>query len=358
VSARSERASRVIAPFGGRDGFVRLDRNEDPVGWDAGLVAELSSLITPEALAAYPDATQLTARLAKWTDRSEQEILVTSGSSEGLRLAFETFADEQSTVIRLDPTYSLYELYESIAGSKTLLAHYPPNLVPSTDALLSAIGSTEAPLVVIANPDQPLGAALSLPELRRIANAVANVCGFLVVDEAYHLFGAETALPLIDDFDNVAITRTFSKAFGLAGVRLGYVLGQREIILNLRRLEPAVPPSAISMLAGIWALDHIDVVVERAAGVIAGREYLAGKLQSVAMSALPSLGNFLLVPAASNEQATAIVSGCRKEGFLIKGPLQVGPLSACVRITVGPERLMEEFWSRCGHLFVDRSPSP
>ena len=355
LSGRSLRAVRNFAPFGGREGFVRLDRNEDPVGWPEDLVNEFAQSISPEALAAYPDPSQLQESIARWLDRGVKEILITSGSSEGLRLVFETFADERSSTVLLDPSYSLYDLYRSVAGSKSVTAQYSKGLAPPLDELLESISAARPSLVVLANPNQPLGVDFSLKDLRGIAQAANCVGAVLAIDEAYHLFGAETALALLDEFPNVVLVRTFSKAFGLAGLRLGYLVGQPSIIAQLRKLEPAVPPSSISLLGGTWALSHLDVALDRVAAAVQGRGLLAANLEKVGSPALPSLGNFLLVPCGSEQAAVNIVAGARQLGFLIKGPLLVRHIGPCVRVTIGPPELMERFWSNCQYLFSQPS---
>ena len=351
LSARSRRAHRVVAPFGGREGYVRLDRNEDPVGWPEDLVSEFARTLTPEMLSAYPDPTRLMMGIAQWLERGTDQILITSGSTEGLRLVFETFADESSTTVRFNPSYSLYELYESMAGSSSLSAEYSSDLVTPVDALLEVIESRHPSLVVIANPDQPTGAAITISDVEKIARVTEAVRGVLVVDEAYHLFGADSALPLIDRFPNLVIVRTFSKAFGLAGLRLGYLVAQPALVEKLKRLEPAVPPSSISLHGGVWVLDHMPTALERVADALQGRSLLAAKLAKVGAPAYPSLGNFLLIPVDSIDKALSIVAGSRMQGFLVKGPLDLAQLGICVRVTVGPQALMQRYWDSCGHLF-------
>ncbi len=351
ISARSQRAHRLVAPFSGRNGFVRLDRNEDPVGWPMELVDEFTSSITPESLAAYPDPALLTSRIGQWVGRNEREVLVTNGSTEGLRLVFETFVDETKTTVRLDPSYSLYELYESVAGSHNLVTPYSPDLVPPIGDLVTIINTNQPALVVVANPDQPTGVRITLDEIHQLAEASATVGAVLAVDEAYHLFGAETALPLISKYPNLVVIRTFSKAFGLAGLRLGYLVGDEQLIGKLRRLEPAVPPSSISLLGGVWVLDHMEAALGRVADAISGRQYLDHRLREAGSPAFPSFGNFLLIPLDSEAKARAIVSGSRDRGFLIKGPLNVRGVGACVRVTIGPLALMEDYWRECGTLY-------
>ena len=347
VGSRSSRAHRIRAGFGGREGKVRLDRNEDPVGWPPELVAELSREITPEAHAAYPDPTLLIDRIARWTGRSVDEVLITNGSTEGLRLVFETFGDEGRAILRLDPTYSLYELYESIEGLLSERVPYPADLSPPVEELLEAIAVGKPALVVVANPDQPTGVALSLDDLGRLAEATSVAGSVLAVDEAYFMFGAPSADGLLDHYDNVIVIRTFSKAFGLAGLRVGYVLAPGPLIDRLRRLEPAVPPSTVSLMGGVWAIDHLDDARERVARVVEGRSFLQDRLLEAGIRRVPSWGNFVLVPAPTTEAAGWVVAGARERGYLIKGPLDVRPVGPCIRITVGPRTLMEQFWTDC-----------
>jgi histidinol-phosphate aminotransferase len=215
------------------------------------------------------------------------------------------------------------------------------------DQLLEAIVAFRPALVVVANPDQPTGVAMSLEELRRVAAETEVAGSVLAVDEAYHMFGAESADLLLDVHENLVVIRTFSKAFGLAGLRLGYLLGRKPVIDRLRRLEPAVPPASLSLMGGVWALDHIREAQERIAQVILGREFLQARLTEAGMQFVPSLGNFVLIPAVTAEAAGCAVLGARGKGYLIKGPIGVEPIGPCVRVTVGPLSLMERFWADC-----------
>ncbi len=357
-SARSKRAIRTGSAFKHRGGLWRLDRNEDPQGWAKEHLQDVLDTVTADDLAAYPDSQPLQAAIAQWAGVSEDCVIISHGSTEGLRLIFETYLDDTTHVIHLDPTYSLYELYEMIQGCSVTKIPYvfqraTVDLAKTWAHLLDAVSSRPGSLVIFANPDQPLGATRSLKDLTALADAAQSVGSILIVDEAYHFFGAESALPLLRTHSNTMVVRTFSKAFGLAGIRIGYILSNASIIQELTALQLAVPPSGLSLKLALSSIQRSPDFEQRAQEIAEGRDWLDTHLRSRGIKALPSKGNFLLIPCPSHDDALNVIEEIRNKGFAIKGPLSVQGLGECIRITAGSRPLMEEFLQSCLPVLVE-----
>jgi len=320
-----------------------MDRNEDVTGWEEDRLREVLKRLGPADLAAYHDADRVQARIADWLGFQSANISITAGSSEAVQLVFETYLDDGGLALSLDPSYGLYEVFAAKCGGRLEGAPFDEHLRVDIDALISRLLSEAPSLVVIANPNQPTGTILDEGILRRLAEAAKSVNAVLLVDEAYCLFTPVTALGLVHEFPNLIVTQTFSKAMGLAGLRLGYCVGPQERIREIDRLRPLTQSNAVALAVAEYLLDHLDWALERVRATIEGREFLVSSFQDMGLVTFDSHANFVLLGCASSEGARALIDEARSRGYAIRGPLRGFPLDDFVRVTVGPKRLMEAF---------------
>jgi histidinol-phosphate aminotransferase len=353
VSERSERINRVVIPFEDRSELIRMDRNEDVVGWDEKNLAEMLGRIRPSDLAAYHDSDRLQQRIADWIGVLPTNLTITAGSSEALEMVFETYVDEGTNVLVLSPSYSLYEVFAAKCRARLIGFPFDSSLNVDVISLIDTMFKEQPRLVVIANPNQPTGTLLCLDELREIADAALAVGAILLVDEAYWLFTPESALSLITDYPNVIIIRTFSKALGLAGLRLGYCAGPAERIAEVEKFRSVTQSNSIALLAADYILDHLDWALARVSAVVAGRDYLVGEFFEAGLITFTSHANFVLLECASHKSAVQLIASARASGYAIRGPLLGYPLENFVRITAGPPYLMGQFWSQCSSKIFD-----
>lgn len=348
ASRRLSGVRRAFDPFVDRRGLVRLDRNEDPDGWDSEHFSRWIASLGPHDLAAYSDSAVLTRRIADWQSLSDEQVVVTQGSDGAVKLIFETYLDPGDVVVTLDPSWRMYDVWAAAYQSKVIGIPYSDDLTIEAESVCVAIEVERPRIVVIANPNQPTGTILSNESLERIAQVCASTGSLLVVDEAYYLFTEVTATELLSKFKELIIVRTFSKAFGLAGLRIGYCLSSSERVEELRLLRPVADASSLAISAALFSLDNIEWVRNRILSVVEGREYLSKKLVELDALTFPSSANFVLVGCESDVGARECVEKCRAHGFTIKGPLAVGPIPSMIRISVGSEETMMAFWERCG----------
>ncbi|MDQ5975142.1 MAG: histidinol-phosphate aminotransferase [Actinomycetota bacterium] len=353
ISARSARVHRVVVPFEDRTGLVRMDRNEDVSGWDDAHLGQMLSRIQSTDLAAYHDADPFQEQLAGFLGVPRESLTITSGSSEAVQMVFETYLDENTTVLALEPSYGLYEVFAAKCGAELLGFPYSDDLTLDVDGLITRIADVTPRLVVIANPNQPTGTVITEDDLRRIATAALGVGAVLLVDEAYFLFTPISAVGLISQFPNVVITQTFSKAFGLAGLRLGYCVGPVERIREIEKLRALTQSNAFALAVAAYVLDHEQWALARVSDVIAGRDFLVDRFVTAGLVSFPSHANFVLLGCSSSEAARKLVSQARGLGFALRGPISAPPLTNFVRVTAGPLALMEEFWAQAGSLILE-----
>ena len=345
LAARSTRVRRTVVPFDDRTGLLRMDRNEDVSGWDEHRLGDVLQRLTPVDFAAYHDADHIQARIARWLGLEAFNISVTAGSSEAVQLVFETYLDEGEVVVTLDPSYGLYEVFAAKCGGRMVGVPFDEGLEISVEAIVDAIRQHSPSLVVIANPNQPTGTVLRAECLRILAREALTQGAILLFDEAYCLFTPVTAIPLVEEFPNVVVCQTFSKAMGLAGLRLGYCVSDSSRIDEINRLRPLTQSNAVALAVAEYVLDNYDWAAERVAEIIEGREYLIARLREMGLETYNSHANFALIGCPSEQDAETLVCQLRRRGYAVRGPLRGYLLDNFVRVTVARLDIMRRFVS-------------
>jgi histidinol-phosphate aminotransferase len=349
-SRRLSRVKRVFDPYQDRTHYVRLDRNEDPVGWDDEHFERLRRSLSQYDLAAYADSSTFVRKLAAWLQVPPEWLLVTAGSDAAIKTLFETYVDPDDVVLMQDPNWRMYEVYNNVYQGRAVFVPYDRNLHFPVPAVSAALREHKVRLLILANPNQPTGTLLEAAVVEEIVAAAAQTGTVVAMDEAYYLFTPQTALGLVQRYPNLIIARTFSKAFGLAGLRLGYCVAQPERIAELSLLRPVTDSNSIALKCGEYALDHIDWTQRRAADVIQGREFLYAQLRQAGLATFASHTNFLLMRCPDMDSGRQLVAAARERRYLLKGPFAAAPLDNCVRVSIGPLALMQEFWADCQDL--------
>jgi histidinol-phosphate aminotransferase len=328
-------------PFTRSPAIVRLDRNEDVFGWPPELSSRFLEQLTATDLAHYPVSSGLLDRLSSSLGVSDEHLWVTAGCDEGLALAFQTFAAPRSTVIALTPSYGMYPVLASLVGARLLTVsdrRNPPALV---DLIARQIRRRRPTLVSIASPNQPTGTQFTPDEFAELATELASTGGTLLIDEAYFGFGATTALNLVHDHANVLITRTFSKAFGLAGVRVGFNISHPDRTAELSRAAPICESTSIGIAAATFALDNLPDVEKHVAQIVRGRNLLAERLTDAGFRVINPATNFIVMQVADFREGERLVATIERNGYLIRGPLSIPDWGWGLRITAVAEDRVE-----------------
>jgi histidinol-phosphate aminotransferase len=301
------------------DQVIRFDTNTFP--WPGASIDRLP----PEPLNEYPDTSYraLTEAIAQYADVPPDRITVGAGADEVLDLIARSFIAESSTVVLSRPTYPMFTVLTEMAGGAL-------DAVPSVDLRLDRGAFLEhahrAQLTWLSNPNNPTGELVPLAFIEELA---AGSAGVVVIDEAYFELSGVTAAGLIDRLPNLAVIRTLSKGFGLAGVRVGYSLAGPAISSVLRRVRPPGSVSVVSAALGVQALQDINGMRQRVATIVAERARLQAELTRVGFEARDSAANFLLV--RSGRQAAAMLL---RHGLVVRTFPASSPLADYIRITV------------------------
>lgn len=319
-------------------GTIKLDANENPFDFPADILAEICDRLK-QPITRYPDplAAELTGAISEYTGVPVEGIMAGNGSDEVILNLLLTFGSGGQVVIAV-PTFSMYRIYSLIAGAVPVEVFRTAGFGLDIDALCRAAGRAEARVVILCSPNNPTGNAASTKE---IATLLECSRALVVVDEAYIDFGGESCLKLLKGYPNLVILRTFSKAFGMAGLRVGYLLGNPAVVKELLRVKQPFNLNTFSQAAACTVLARKEEFKSQVQKILAYREKLAGQLATLpGIDVFPSQANFILF--RTRLPAKDIFESLLKEGILIRS-FRDPELKDCLRVTVGREQENEIF---------------
>jgi histidinol-phosphate aminotransferase len=327
-------------PVSGRAGRLRLDFNESTAGCSPQVLDALRASLHSESLAVYPEYGESMRVLAGFFGVAESELLLTNGTDEAIQLLVNAYVDDRDEVILLRPSYAMYRFYSELAGAAIAEIDYrKTDLSFPMDELLRSI-RPETRAVILANPNNPTGTALDLNGIKEVVQKAAHAA--VLIDEAYYDFCGITALPLLRQYPNLFVGRTFSKAHGLAALRIGCVFSNED---NIRLLHKAQSPYSVNALAAVAAraaVEDTSHVRSYVAEVLRARDLLCAGLDELGIPYFPSRANFILMNVG--RRAREIRDSLRERGILVRD--RSYELDGCVRVTVGTcaemARLLDE----------------
>ncbi len=332
-----ERMAPYLPPTAGREGKLRLDFNENTTGCSPRVLAALKRLASREKLAVYPEYGEARARLAAFFGVSPGELLFTNGTDEAIQVLINTYVDRGDPVLLLKPSYAMYRFYAELAGAALSEVSYRAgSLAFPLEELLEAL-TPQTRAVLIANPNNPTGTAVELAGLRRILQKAENAA--VLVDEAYFEFSGITALGLLGEYPNLFVSRTFSKVYGMAGLRLGCLFSQAENIAWLRKAQSPYSVNSLALLCAAEAVEDREYIDRYVKEALESRDLLCGTLDRMKIPYYPSAGNFVL--ACFGDRSIAIRDRLRQQGVLVRD--RSYEIAGCVRITVGRKTQMRRF---------------
>ncbi len=310
---------------------LRLDQNTNLHGRNPAL-----DRIDPRQLGVvdYPtrDADGLMDALAQWHGLRPENFLAANGSDEALDILTKTFTGQGDTLATPWPSYSLYPFYATLQDLHLQRVPLKRHQL-DVDALLAA----DAAMTIVATPNNPTGTRAPTGELERL---VTESKGIVVLDEAYIEYAGlkHSWLPRIEDHDNLVVMRTFSKAYGLAALRIGYLAANVDLMERLRLVKPPFNLNIYSERVATAALDEQEWIDEGVQVVIEQRERLEAALQRLGYDTVPSDANFIL--ARSPVPPGEVLAGLRRQGILVRSFPGAPMLDDTVRFSIGePEHM-------------------
>ena len=315
-------------PLGNRRG-LRLDFNENTLGCSPRVLEKLRSL-TGDDVARYPEREPLEAVVAGHLQVEPGELLLTNGTDEAIHIVCETYLEGRDEVLVTVPTFAMYEIYASATGAAVISTPAEEDFRFPAAAVLERINERTR-MIAVANPNNPTGALAAAEDLLRIARAAPNAA--LLVDEAYFEFCGETLIPQWRQLPNLLVSRTFSKAYGLAGLRIGVLMGNLEQMRMLRRASSPYNLNSVALACLPEALADREFVSRYAGEVRQGRARLESELRERGIKHWPSHANFVLMHLG--EANTPFIRAMRERGILVRDRSRDPGCDRCVRITLG-----------------------
>lgn len=315
-------------PLAGREG-LRLDFNENTVGCSPRVLARLREL-TAEEIACYPERSPLEAVVADHLEIEADELLLTNGVDEAIHLLCETFLEPGDEALIVVPTFSMYEISAAATGASVVTVPAGADFRFPTSDLLSRI-TTHSRLIAIANPNNPTGSVAEPVDLLEISLRAPQAA--LLVDEAYFEFYGKTMMREWRTIPNLFVARTLSKAYGMAGLRIGVLAGSANYISLVRKVSSPYNVNGVALACLPTALADHNYISQYVSQVRQGRAELQRELGKWGIRYWPSYANFVLASFGSLKDA--FIQSMRTRGILVRDRSRDHGCDGCVRITVG-----------------------
>ncbi|MGA9968669.1 MAG: histidinol-phosphate transaminase [Terriglobales bacterium] len=315
-------------PLDGRAG-LRLDFNENTVGCSPQVLARLRE-ITAEEIACYPARTRIEDAVADLLDIKPNELLLTNGVDEAIHLLCETFLQAGDEALIVVPTFAMYEISAAATGARVISVPAGVDFrFPTCDVLSQVTPRTR--LIALANPNNPTGSVAEPASLVAIASRVPQAA--ILVDEAYFEFYGKTLLGQWQSLPNLFVARTFSKAYGLAGLRIGVLAGNAAHISMVNKVSSPYNVNGVALACLPAALADQDYIGRYVSEVRRGREELQREFARWGIRYWTSQANFVL--ASFGLLKTPFIQSMRARGILVRDRSRDFGCEGCVRITVG-----------------------
>ena len=330
---RVQKMKEYHPPLGSRDA-LRLDFNENTLACSPK-VREVLSRISSGDLTRYPEREPVEALVAGHLGIKPAQVVLTNGVDEGIHVLFETFLESGDEVLLPAPTYTMYEVYASSTDASVVPIQAAPDLQFPFERLLAAITS-RTKIIAIANPNSPSGSVATRSQLIELARRAPQAV--LLIDEAYFHFHGESVIDQLDALSNLVVARTFSKAYGLAGLRLGLLAGPVSLMQWIRRVLSPYSVNSLALACLPAALEDAAYLEWYVEEVVAARTEFEAVLDAAQIRRWPSHANFVLVDIGPRH--AEFVQSMRAANVLVRDRSNDPGCDGCVRIAIGTRQQM------------------
>lgn len=325
-----EIAAYTLAPL---EASIKINQNENPFGMPREIKEEVLRRVMGRDWARYPEfaPTSLLKKLAKYTGWQTDGVMAGNGSNEMIQSVVNSIVEKGVRVVLPEPTFSVYRQVISVAGGEIISVLLNEDLTFNLPRLASKVVTSKANLAIICSPNNPTGCVIGARDLATIAR---NSDGIVVVDQAYLEIGGEDFIPLLKDYKNLVILRTFSKAMAMGGLRVGYCLAAPELIREFNKAKMPYSLNFFSMTAAEVALENLHLLQPLVEKIQSERERLFAELRKIrGLAPVPSAANFFCVKTAIPPKE--LFEALYARGILIRDISKAPMLSEYVRVSVG-----------------------
>ena len=332
-----------VFPMEGRAGFRRYDMNENPSGLPLAFVEKVKKEITPEFLATYPEPSRFLKKYAAFLGVPFESVTAANGSDMAIRYVFETFGEPGKDVVTVSPSFEMYWVECNILGLRHRPVAYEPDLSMPVEKILEAIDENTR-IVVLTNPNNPVGNVYAEAELDRIIEKTKEVGAVLVIDEAYHYFYAGTAVKKTMEEEHVIVLRTFSKLFSIAACRIGIVIGHPALIQYVRQGKLTFDVNSVALLFAERLIEEPGLLEELIRTENEGKAYMYRTLEENGYPVYRSEANFLFIE--TRRDALKVTKELEEEEKILVHGYRNPLLRKFIRVSIGSEEEMRWFMER------------
>lgn len=312
--------------------IVKLNQNESPLDWPPDLKEDVLARVASQAWNRYPpvDGEALRHALARHGGVDAEMIAVTNGSNEAILSLVSAYAGGREVVL-IAPGYSMSAALAVVGGATVRPVLLRPDFSLDVDAMVAAVSRPEVGMAFVASPNNPTGNAFGRTAIETVLDASH---GLMVIDEAYANFAAESFLPDLRRYPQLAVLRTFSKAFALAGARVGWIVAHPEIVVTVRKALPPYNLNVFAQQAAMAALERPELVRARVELIARERTRVTEAMRIIdGVTPYPSQANFILFRTAVH--ADELFTRLLRRGVLVRDVSGQPLLERCLRVTVG-----------------------
>ena len=321
-------------PAGARKSRIRLDLNENLMCCSPKVMEALKN-INPEEIAMYPESGVLIERLTTQNNLLPENVMVTNGGDDAIRCILDTYVDSQERAIIPTPTYPMFKMLLQQRNARVIEVLYDQDFSFPAKNFLSAIGKGVR-MAIIVNPNNPTGGSIQKEDLMRILERAQESEVIVLLDETYCHYASKTYIELVKEFDNLIVMQTFSKAFGLTGLRMGYVISSKFNIEQLHKINLPFPVNAIAINAALAALEDNNFIKTVISEVQKEKQFLCEELRKLNIEAIMTDINFLIVPFGEN--CDLVHQLLAQRGILVKNLNAIPLMQGYLRISIGTRK--------------------
>jgi len=331
---------RIRGTLKSRYKAIRLDKNERVSEFDKYFLNKIKKKINSNYLTTYPEIEQLYKILAKKFKLNKEMFILTAGSDMAIRNCFELFVRRNDRIITLSPTYGMVDVYAKLYGCKQVKINFGRKLKLDIVELINKINS-KTKLIIIANPNSPTGTIIENRQLIEIFKKAKKFNCYVLIDEAYYGFYKNTVLPFLKKFPNLIVSRSFSKAYGLAGCRVGMLIANKTTAKRLYKFRPMYEINSISVLIVKEMIKNDSILKKYIQETKKGKKHLIKTLDKFGFFYHNSYTNFLIVDFKTEKLKNKIWQYLKKKNILIPEGLQIPGFKTFLRFTLGPIKYMK-----------------
>tara|TARA_B100000427_G_C15517250_1_gene598747 strand:+ start:3161 stop:4228 length:1068 start_codon:yes stop_codon:yes gene_type:complete len=327
-----------------RKNVYRFEKNERTTLFDLDVFNNIIKTITPFDLVAYAELEPFYNSVSNWLEINRNQLLITAGADQGIKSLFETFLEINDEVINFKPNYAMYSVYTKMFGGKEIINLFDNDLSIDIDKIISQI-NFNTKFIIISNPGHN-GIVIKEEKIVKLIDHIQNSNTMLIIDEAYVDFSKLSMINYIKKSNNIIIVRTMSKGFGLASIRVGFIISCKQIIDEVYRVKPVHEITGIAAKIGKFLIENISIRDEYVENVNLGKKVLIKRFKEMEIDFFPSNSNFMYFKLNNKIDSKYVFNELQDQRIYIRPVSNIPPFKNYLRVTIGDNKQMEFFCAR------------